>query len=147
LTKNANNIVVYFTTKVQQLAGMDAAQVDKGGKGESSKQVWFMDNAVPNVDILPLSKVLSDKTSAEGSTDKSLSEMLTCEDTVIHSTLSPVIFIPDDNIVNTQESAGVELGSQEDTIIESVKTVKIATDITLQESVHEAPVPVEEQVN
>jgi hypothetical protein len=73
--------------------------------------------------------------------------MLTGEDTVIHSTLSPEIFIPDDNIVNTQESAGVELGSQEDTIIESVKTVKLAPDITLQESVHEAPVLVEEQVN
>jgi hypothetical protein len=37
--------------------------------------------------------------------------MLIDEPVIIPTTLSPEVFLPDDNIVNTQESVGLDMGT------------------------------------
>jgi hypothetical protein len=100
-----------FSIKVQQLTGMEVNQGEKGDKGEQSKQVWFMKDVAATVESLPASTAndsfLADKICSDDiTTTKPISKKPICDNAAIQSTLSPEVFIPDDNIVNTKESVG-----------------------------------------
>lgn len=77
-----------------------------------------MQDVMTDVDTLPPTKaselLVSKVITKECSPDKLTSPMLIDESILIPTTLSPELFIPDDNIVKTQESVGVDMGSQEE---------------------------------
>jgi hypothetical protein len=56
--------------------------------------------------------LVSEVITKECSPDKLTSPMLIDESILIPTTVSPKVFLLDDNIVNTQKSVGVDTGSQ-----------------------------------
>lgn len=113
-----------FSIRVQHLTGMDVDQNNKGSEGESSKQVWCMKETILEsgnevipiaFDTNPINKVCSE-------TIKTTTEISPCQEPILHSTLSPEVFITDDNIINTQDSVEGEPGSQNATSINVCKT-------------------------
>lgn len=108
-----------FTIKVQKLTGIDDGQSKCTEKGQSSNQVWFVNDSI--MDINP-NVVTKELTSGFSLPDKAM-EISQSQDfynknttgksdcTVVGDAAlqSPEIFIPDDTIINTQESMGADL--------------------------------------
>jgi hypothetical protein len=96
-----------FTLKVQQLTGMEdvAQSKPKSGQGESSKQMWRMETMVNELDPKEhlKNKKVDDIVSPMVTTDKLVEEISPIPPT------SPKVFITYDNIVNTQESVGIDI--------------------------------------
>jgi len=85
-------------------------QTSKQVLGEPSEQIWFVNeiNAVNTEE--PTKKVLAGITEDEGHTNIEKASQSVC---------SPEIFIPDDNIITTQESVGMEL-DKESSVVEAL---------------------------
>lgn len=108
-----------FTIKVHKLTGMDDDQSKHIEKGQSSKQVWFVHDsimdmdpkAIPNTTTSEIS--LPDKSmdliQSDATANKTTTEKANGTSVEGATSLSPEIFIPDDNIINTQESVGAEM--------------------------------------
>jgi hypothetical protein len=108
-----------FTIKVHKLTGMDDDQPKHIKKGQSSKQVWFVHDsimdmdpkAIPNTTTSEIS--LPDKSmdliQSNATANKITTEKANGTSVEGATSLSPEIFIPDDNIINTQESVGAEM--------------------------------------
>lgn len=104
-----------------------------------------MENVIPTVGPLPLSKSpemdLVDKSATKEKSAILSSEIPSCDDIGIQPTLSPKVFIPDDNIINTRESVGVDLESQEDALVKVAMTELPMGEDTIQDLAIEAPRP------
>jgi hypothetical protein len=94
-----------FIVKVQQLTSMNDGQAGRSGEGESSKHICFVNEMVTDADVLLPTKVsemtVYDVITKESNPDKLVTPMLIDEPIIISTTLSPEVFLPDDNIVNT----------------------------------------------
>ena len=90
-----------FAIKLSMLAGLETeGQSSKQAQGEPSKQVWFM-NEINVVNTKDSTKdVLASITEGDGPANIEKAS---------HSVCSPEVFIPDDNIITTQESVGMEV--------------------------------------
>lgn len=94
-----------YSTKLQRLAGIERnAQNDEQEKGESSKQIWFMKetNVIPPEKSYTIEPLVSEEVCIEK--PKEVVDGTEME----AATLSPKVFMSDDNIVNTQESNEVD---------------------------------------
>lgn len=138
-----------FSIKVQQLTGMNVGQTGGDGEGESSKHVWFMQGVLTSGDNLPHTKdvemLIADVITKESSLEKLDTPLITDNSGLNHTTLSPEVFLTDDNIVNTPESVDVGLGSQEDVVPTVTDVVK--TNASNQIHIQEAPMSCTDQGN
>jgi hypothetical protein len=93
-----------FAIKLSMLAGLETkGQTSKQALGEPSKQVWFM-NEINVVNTKDSTKdVLAGITEDDGPINIEKAS---------HSACSPEIFIPDDTIITTQESVGMEVDKE-----------------------------------
>jgi hypothetical protein len=107
-----------FTVKVQKLTGLEDIQSKHTEEGQSSKHIWFVNDTILDMnpkDIMPTTaseSKLPDKYVEHTHSDNTDDKIFTKKDgTSVEGdmSLSPKIFIPDDTIINTQESVGVEM--------------------------------------
>lgn len=114
-----------FGLKVQMLTVMGDAGQSTSGKAceDSNKQLWFVETHIQDT----MAKKLQDG-STDGTEDKATMELdgaksndLNLKSTV-GSTLSPEIFIPDDTIINTQDSVEIDMDQQENVPLPSEAT-------------------------
>lgn len=111
-----------FTLKISKLTGMgDTGQSSsKGAHEDSTKQLWFVDTGLDDSMLHKsnneaMATILANKaTGVDG-----VSTAENKEKNTTANGQSPEIFIPDDNIINTQESVRMEVECQEkDTVME-----------------------------
>jgi hypothetical protein len=79
-------------------------------KGQTSKQIWFMNNDAPDAGIYSDLKNLAPDADLTKNCSKERDDK--CKSDEIQenqASRSPEIFVPDDNIINTQESCDLEI--------------------------------------